>query len=76
METFKFTTTIEFKHPRVSIINDKRHQSIRRKRLGKLPCGVILVHDNARSHVANATKENIEQKKWKILEHPPYSPDL
>lgn len=74
---------IEFTEPRVHInanlyneTLNKLHQAIRRKRPGKLSRGVILLHDNARPHVAKVVKENLQRKKWRILEHPPYSPDL
>jgi histone-lysine N-methyltransferase SETMAR len=32
---------------------------------------VVLLHDNARPHVANRTAV-----QWEIMEHAPYSPDL
>ena len=35
-----------------------------------------LMHDNSRPHVANMTKEAIQTHDWKMLPHPPYSPDL
>ncbi|GFW18466.1 histone-lysine N-methyltransferase SETMAR [Trichonephila clavipes] len=38
--------------------------------------GVRLLHDNARSHTALVTKALLEQFKWEVLDHPPYSPDL
>jgi transposase len=38
--------------------------------------GVILQHDNARTHTANMTKEAVQELDWEILPHPPYSPDL
>ncbi|GBM35560.1 Histone-lysine N-methyltransferase SETMAR [Araneus ventricosus] len=38
--------------------------------------GVILLHDNARPHTANAVKTTLQQFRWETLEHPPYSPDL
>jgi len=37
---------------------------------------VMLLHDNARSHVAKAIKETLMQLEWKIFPHPAYSPNL
>ena len=37
---------------------------------------VILLHDNARPHVAKAIKKYLETFKWNVLPHPPYSPDI
>jgi len=36
---------------------------------------VILLHDNARPHVAKV-KKYLETLKWDVLPHPPYSPDI
>ena len=37
---------------------------------------IILLHDNARSHVAAPVKTYLETLKWEILPHPSYSPDI
>ncbi|EGI64132.1 Mariner Mos1 transposase [Acromyrmex echinatior] len=37
---------------------------------------IILLHDNARPHVAAPVKTYMETLNWEILPHPPYSPDI
>ena len=37
---------------------------------------LILLHDDARPHVAKPVKKYLEGVKWEILPHPPYSPDI
>ena len=37
---------------------------------------VILLHDNARLHVATKTVNKLRKFHWEFLEHPPYIPDL
>jgi histone-lysine N-methyltransferase SETMAR len=47
-----------------------------RQRLQNRSTPIILLHDNARPHTANATKNWLRGANWEVLEHPPYSPDL
>ena len=54
----------------------KLRRAIENKRRGKLSRGVLLIHDNARPHVAAETKACLDSFAWEIFSHPPYSPDL
>lgn len=38
--------------------------------------GILLLHDNARPHVAIKTRDKLKEVGWEILPHPPYSPDI
>ena len=51
-------------------------KDIKNKRRGLQSRGVILLQDNARPHTAARTLAKIEDLGWKLLTHPPYSPDL
>ena len=43
----------------------------------KLLRGIVLLHDNARPHIARQTQALLlEYFHWDIFEHPPYNPDL
>jgi hypothetical protein len=43
---------------------------------GRLSQTVILQHNNAWPHTASKTLETIQDLKFELLEHPPYSPDV
>ena len=36
----------------------------------------ILLHENARPHVAQVVKAALQELEWEVLQHSPYSPDL
>ena len=36
----------------------------------------IILHDNARPHVAQVIKAALQELKWEVLQHLPYSPNL
>jgi hypothetical protein len=46
-----------------------------RKRPDQLARGILLHHDNARTHTAWATQERIQGLQLELLEHLSYSPD-
>ena len=50
-------------------LNDKRPSLVNRK-------GILLLHDNARPHIAKQTQAKILELYMKVLSHPPYLPDL
>ena len=47
-----------------------------KKRPSKGWSGVHLLHDNASSHKCEIVKSFLASEKVKVLNHPPYSPDL
>jgi transposase len=38
--------------------------------------GLVLLHDNARSHTAARTRPLLRHFNWELFDHPPYNPDL
>ena len=46
------------------------------KRPGKLYCGILFHHDNAPAHSCRIVRDVLREFQWKLLPHPPYSPDL
>ena len=47
-----------------------------KKRPSKRWSGVHLLHDNASTHKCEVVKSFLASEKVKVLNHPPYSPDL
>ncbi|VVC28199.1 Ribonuclease H-like domain,Transposase, type 1 [Cinara cedri] len=54
----------------------KLRRAIQNKRRGLLTSGICLLHDKARPHTANVTKQLLDSFGCDVLNHPPYSPDL
>ncbi|GFS33444.1 hypothetical protein TNIN_327591 [Trichonephila inaurata madagascariensis] len=57
-------------------ILDRLRVAIKSKRPCRLTNGVILLHDNARPHVADVVETQLAKFKWETLQHPPYRSDL
>ncbi len=52
------------------------HMVIKRKQPGLLSHSVIFFHDNARPHSTTIMRLFLEDFKWDVFRHSPYSPDL
>ena len=65
-----------------TILHDHLHMSkvsatlAKKKRRVKLHKGILLLHDNAPAHRSMKAVHTSMQCGFKILPHPPYSPDL
>ena len=51
-------------------------EEIHYKRPELLTTGVLLLHDNARPHIATVTRDLWQRFQWEVLDHTLYSPDL
>ena len=65
--------TGEFYSSQVIIAIEKHYMARRPRSVAK---GIKLLQDNASSHKVKWVMEYVERIGMKILEHPPYSPDL
>ena len=59
-----------------NMLRNELRPAISSKRRGIQEQGVLLLHDNARTHTAHLTINTIRQMNREVLEHPAYSPDL
>jgi hypothetical protein len=70
--------------PRGATLNAGRYQgtltglqeAARRKRPGLLSQGILLLHDNARPHIARTAVNLLNTWHWEFLSQPPYRHDL
>jgi len=52
-------------------------KAIQKHRRRKLSRGIVLIHDNARTHTARQKQTLLHDAfHWDTFDHPPYSPDL
>ena len=50
--------------------------AIKNKRRDNLTKSIVLLHDNARPHVAKQIQDLLASFQWEVLDHPAYGPDL
>jgi len=70
-ELLKLNETITEALYRIQLMS----RALKEKRAHSRHDKIILLHDNARPHVAVPVKTYLETLKW-VLPHPPYSPDI
>ena len=68
--------TVNTERYRQQIINLNQVLCEKRPEHQKRQHKMILLHDNALSHIAKLVKETIEAFGWEILSHAAYSPNL
>ena len=54
----------------------RRRRKMHKVRPQRLKTGPLVLHDNARPHMANVVTEKLLVHGWEVLPHPPYSPDM
>lgn len=55
---------------------ETEYEEPKRSPRGMLSQGFILLHDNARPHVAVSCQKLLRKFRWEFLKYPPYSQDL
>lgn len=55
---------------------DQLKAAIAEKRPGMVRKKVLFCHDNAPSHTSRIVREKLDQLRFQVIPHPPYSPDL
>ena len=58
------------------VLIHKLRPAIAKKQPELLRKSPILLHDEARPHIADVVKEQLMDWGWEVLDHPPYSPDI
>jgi hypothetical protein len=56
-------------------LRKKLRQKIRKNRPQLLESGALILHDNARPHIAQFVKDVMADYKWEVLPHPASSSD-
>jgi hypothetical protein len=59
-----------------TFLRKKLRQEIRQNRPQLLESGVLILHDNARLHIAQSVKDVMADYKWEVLTHPDASERL
>ena len=75
-ELFQPNETVTGDRYRLQLMRLSREVKEKRPQYEQRHDKIILQHDNARPHAAQAVKKYLETLKWEVLPHPPYSPDL
>ena len=62
--------------PSLQVISKKLKTALAKKRQGKLHRQILFHLDNTPVHTAKTVTTILQEFRWEILSHPPYSPDL
>jgi len=66
------TVTAAYYHQFLQKLRRKMHAN----RPDLLEKGVLILQDNARSHLGKDVRELLDGYSWEVLPHPPHSPDM